>query len=388
MRKAYNEGDVGTFLRNKFSIPHSSYHSPLDRLPDFTKMHFIQASTVAMALMAASAVVADDSVSSSSLAARSWWPWSSSPSSNTYGSSLASQTCYGASGKPWDSTGTPGWYIGSGSAGNIPKWDSGDSRWCANSRYAHNSFCKKGNPTAKAPTNSSRCWGASGKAGWPRPKANGGSKASVSSASTSSSSSSASLSSVASTGSCAVSTQTIVLQASTVTVTATQDGTVVTSLVPTTVTSTLTDTTTATATTTATTTTTAVVPTGTPEAICNDQYQKVFKNLTTIADSGVYKGQVVGVAIVSNTYLTYGLADTAEQCLQICDDVDGCVFVNSYLDVEEDDADDPRHSGKYTCALYSTCAGVDKATNFGGQNDPNYISDSTGWCKTDYCKSS
>lgn len=58
----------------------------------------------------------------------------------------------------------------------------------------------------------------------------------------------------------------------------------------------------------------------------------------------------------------------------------------SYLDVEEDDMQDPRHSGKYTCALYSQC--VDPTVygnNWGGQNDPNSIVDSNGWCKSGSC---
>lgn len=84
-------------------------------------------------------------------------------------------------------------------------------------------------------------------------------------------------------------------------------------------------------------------------------------------------------------YLTYTLASTAAGCLTACDNVSGCVFVNSYLDVEVDDADEPRHDGSYTCAMYSVCVGSDQADNWGGQNDPNYITDSTGWCKGAGC---
>ncbi|CAO1614610.1 unnamed protein product [Parajaminaea phylloscopi] len=309
--------------------------------------------------------------------------WYGSSNINSYSSSSASKSCYGASGKPWDSNGSPGWYVGSGDAGDIPQWDNGDARWCNSARYAHSSFCRKGNPAGQAPANSANCWGANGHPGWPKPRPGkgGGSK-------TSTSTSASSPGNIGGPSSCQVATQTVIVQPSTVTVTRTAGGSVITSVITTTLTSVVVDVTTTTASTTTTATTTAVVPTGTPDPTCTDKYQKVFKNLTTIATSGIYSGQVVGVAVVANEYLTYGLADTPEQCLSICDEVDGCVFVNSYLDVEEDDKADPRHSGKYTCALYSACEGVDKGTNWGGQNDPNYITDSTGWCKTEACKNS
>lgn len=109
-----------------------------------------------------------------------------------------------------------------------------------------------------------------------------------------------------------------------------------------------------------------MVPTGSPDPVCEDGYQQTYNNYTTVADSGVYKGQLVGATVISDGYLTYGLADTAEDCLPVCDSVAGCVFVATYLDNEEDDTQEPRHSGKYTCALYSQCVGTDKATNFGG----------------------
>ncbi|CAO1622132.1 unnamed protein product [Parajaminaea phylloscopi] len=237
--------------------------------------------------------------------------------------SCASKPNYGASGKPW-SSGKPGWYIGDGSCGGgIPKWDQGDYRWCSHPKYGKNNYCKHGNQPCQPPKN-------------PHHGGHGGH------------------------GHGGVTTKT------------------------TTLTTTKTDVSTTTATVTTTTTTTAAAPSDTP--VCNNKYQVTFSDYKTVADSGIYKGQSVGAAIIANSYLTYGLAKKPEDCLAVCDQTAGCVFVNTFLDVEEDETEEPRHSGLYTCALYSACESTEKGTNFGGQNDPNHIEQSTGWCKSENCK--
>ncbi|KAF9269689.1 hypothetical protein L218DRAFT_916040 [Marasmius fiardii PR-910] len=85
-------------------------------------------------------------------------------------------------------------------------------------------------------------------------------------------------------------------------------------------------------------------------------------------------------AIQADGYLTFGLVDTVDDCKAMCDNVDGCTFINTYHDVNGKDG-----SPLLTCSLYSQCWGQDKATNMGGQSQPdgsiNHIEDSAGYCK-------
>ncbi|KAF9257235.1 hypothetical protein L218DRAFT_848002, partial [Marasmius fiardii PR-910] len=85
-------------------------------------------------------------------------------------------------------------------------------------------------------------------------------------------------------------------------------------------------------------------------------------------------------AIQADGYLTFGLVDTVNGCKAMCDNVDSCIFVNIYHDVNGKDG-----SPLLTCSLYSQCWGKETATNMGGQSQPdgsiNYISDSAGYCK-------
>ncbi|PWZ03729.1 hypothetical protein BCV70DRAFT_197929 [Testicularia cyperi] len=131
------------------------------------------------------------------------------------------------------------------------------------------------------------------------------------------------------------------------------------------------------------------------QPICNKGYQQVFKDYTTTAATGVYQGKVVGAATIDNeNYMTYGLSTSVEGCLTICDATSGCAFVNVYqdnVDNQDDISELPPSAqakfqpGQLTCALYRACSGTDKATNYGGQQDPTYITQSSGYCKGGQC---
>ncbi|TKY89785.1 hypothetical protein EX895_001082 [Sporisorium graminicola] len=131
-------------------------------------------------------------------------------------------------------------------------------------------------------------------------------------------------------------------------------------------------------------------------AVCKSGYEQVFKNYTTVAHGGVYDGKTVGAATIDNAnYITYLLVDNVDKCLQACNEEKGCFFVNIYQDNADkpEDIDDlpdsvkPKFTkGNLTCALYKACSGKDKATNYGGQQDPTYITDSDGYCKNGKCK--
>lgn len=313
----------------------------------------------------------------------------------SFGSSSCGRSNYGASGKPWNSWSQPGWYIGSGSVNGVAKWDQGDYRWCSSSRYSKNSFCKNGNGVGQAPASKPQCWGVQGGQGnYPRPRPHQGGSGSGSSSGSGSTASQG-------TSSAATSTVTSVVPTSTVQTTVV-DGvtTTSTSVGSSTMTTVITDAATATAVPTAGSSTSStdgasttsssapVIPTGPVQnGVCNNNYQLTFANYTTVAETGVYQGQVVGAAIIAGTYMTYGLAKTPQDCLTVCDQTAGCVFVNTFLDNEDDERDEPRHSGLYTCSLYSACEDITKATNYGGQQDPTYITESNGYCKSAACQS-
>ncbi|KAG7449444.1 uncharacterized protein BT62DRAFT_887106 [Guyanagaster necrorhizus] len=104
----------------------------------------------------------------------------------------------------------------------------------------------------------------------------------------------------------------------------------------------------------------------------DDGYTEVFSN---------YTGAVEG-----SDYLTYGLVDTCFSvylildCKDMCDSVDGCVYINSYHDVNGKGG-----SPLLTCSLFSKCHSIADATNVGGQTQTDgsidYITDSEGYCK-------
>ncbi|KAJ9473831.1 hypothetical protein PHBOTO_003900 [Pseudozyma hubeiensis] len=128
---------------------------------------------------------------------------------------------------------------------------------------------------------------------------------------------------------------------------------------------------------------------------CSGKYEQTYKNYQTVADSGVYEGKTVGAATIdSENYITYILTDSLDKCLKACDETSGCVFVNLYQDNAENPSDvdelppsaQPKYKkGNLTCALYKACSGTDKATNYGGQQDPTFITDSSAYCKSGKC---
>ncbi|KAJ7489260.1 hypothetical protein FB451DRAFT_1224388 [Mycena latifolia] len=97
------------------------------------------------------------------------------------------------------------------------------------------------------------------------------------------------------------------------------------------------------------------------------EYSQVFHDLTCAAQD--------------DSYLTYGLVDTVDDCIAMCDSVSGCTFFNTYHDV----------NGKYgstqlTCALFKYRLTAASAINCGGQSQPDgsvdYITNSDGYYKT------
>ncbi|KAF5366790.1 hypothetical protein D9758_006450 [Tetrapyrgos nigripes] len=82
-------------------------------------------------------------------------------------------------------------------------------------------------------------------------------------------------------------------------------------------------------------------------------------------------------------YLTYGLVDTVDDCKAMCLNVQGCVFINTYHDVNGKNG-----SPLLTCSLYTGCQGPETAINAGGQSQPdgsiNYITNSDGFCQAGY----
>ncbi|PBK78922.1 hypothetical protein ARMSODRAFT_1011440 [Armillaria solidipes] len=99
----------------------------------------------------------------------------------------------------------------------------------------------------------------------------------------------------------------------------------------------------------------------------DDSYTEVFCN---------YSGAVQS----DGDYQTYGLVDTVQECMDMCDSVAGCTFINTYHDVNGKGG-----STRLTCALFSKCHTTADADNRGGQTQPDgsvdYITDSAGYCK-------
>lgn len=139
----------------------------------------------------------------------------------------------------------------------------------------------------------------------------------------------------------------------------------------------------------------AIVPSPSPSAVdtdpyadpvCKSTYQVQYEDYKIVAPNGYWMGQTVGAAPRDDSYMTYTLADTVDQCLKACDGIEGCVFVNTYYDFNEDEDYLPKHApGVLTCAMFSKCVGTEKNDNFGGQDDPNQIKNSNGYCKSGAC---
>ncbi|KXN92434.1 hypothetical protein AN958_07993 [Leucoagaricus sp. SymC.cos] len=109
---------------------------------------------------------------------------------------------------------------------------------------------------------------------------------------------------------------------------------------------------------------TVTKPTPTPTP--TDGYTPTFHNITA--------------AVQADDYMTFGLVETIEDCLEMCDNVQGCTFANTYHDVNGKNG-----SPLLTCALFSKCHGPEDADNAGGQTQPDgsvdFIIESDGWCK-------
>ncbi|KAE9405252.1 hypothetical protein BT96DRAFT_988539 [Gymnopus androsaceus JB14] len=86
-------------------------------------------------------------------------------------------------------------------------------------------------------------------------------------------------------------------------------------------------------------------------------------------------------AIEAPDYLTYGLVDTVSDCEAMCDTVSGCIFINTYHDVNGKNG-----SPLLTCSLYSQYHTSAQAINTGGQTQPDgsidFITDSAGYDKS------
>ncbi|KAH7878831.1 hypothetical protein F5879DRAFT_695003 [Lentinula edodes] len=83
-------------------------------------------------------------------------------------------------------------------------------------------------------------------------------------------------------------------------------------------------------------------------------------------------------AIEGSGYLTYGLVDTISDCESMCNRVTGCIFINTYHDVNGKNG-----SPELTCSLYSELHTSAEAINKGGQTQPDgsidYVTDSDGY---------
>ncbi|KAK0482716.1 hypothetical protein IW261DRAFT_1050807 [Armillaria novae-zelandiae] len=98
----------------------------------------------------------------------------------------------------------------------------------------------------------------------------------------------------------------------------------------------------------------------------SDGYHQTFSNLTGATQAG--------------DYMTFGLVETVEACKAMCDNVNGCAFVNAYHDVNGKDG-----SPLLSCSLFTQCHSSSDAINRGGQSQPDgsidFITNSDGYCK-------
>ncbi|WVQ72978.1 hypothetical protein IAR50_002541 [Cryptococcus sp. DSM 104548] len=269
--------------------------------------------------------------------------------------SLCNQANYGAKGYPWQSSSTPGSFCSktkpsiSKAWAQIPFWDGGDNVRCSTSQRNNYNVCKGGNKKASLPKNCNP------------PHKHSKTTTSAGKTSAAVSSTKATVSTAASSGA----------------VSSLATNSTTTDFVP--VSSTSTDVA-------ATSTAAVVAPLSDP--VCESTYQVTYTNYTLVAPNGVWSGLTVGAATQDASYMTYTLATSVDDCLAACDQIEGCVFVNTYYDVNEQENYLPKHSdGVLTCSMYSTCVGTEKNDNWGGQDDPNTIVDSNGYCKSGACSS-
>ncbi|OCF34829.1 hypothetical protein I317_04029 [Kwoniella heveanensis CBS 569] len=286
--------------------------------------------------------------------------------------SLCNQQNYGASGVPWNSNSTPGSFCSKNKPSNnkywknLPFWDGGDKVRCSGSQRGRYNVCNGGNKKSNLPkkcnpphrgrktTTAAAATSTKAAASSAAPAA---SSAAVSSAAGSSASSAA--------GSSASSAaDSAVTGAVTAPVTATVTSSAATS------------------------TATGTDPNPYADPVCELSYQVQYTNYTRVAANGVWMGLTMGAAAQDASYMTYTLSTSVDDCLTACDQIEGCVFVNTYYDYNEEENYLPKHAdGVLTCAMFSTCVSTDNNDNWGGQDDPNTIVNSNGYCKSGSCSS-
>ncbi|KAK0226505.1 hypothetical protein IW262DRAFT_1431518 [Armillaria fumosa] len=114
------------------------------------------------------------------------------------------------------------------------------------------------------------------------------------------------------------------------------------------------------------------------------QYMEMFSNHTG--------------AVRASDYQTYTLVDSVQDCMDFCDSVEGCLFINRRSSVHPltrlsnfwliafHDVNGKDGSPDFTCSVFAGCHTADDATNTGGQTQPDgtidSIADSSGFCKT------
>ncbi|KAF9067195.1 hypothetical protein BDP27DRAFT_1423075 [Rhodocollybia butyracea] len=122
----------------------------------------------------------------------------------------------------------------------------------------------------------------------------------------------------------------------------------------------------------------------------NSNYEMVFWGTGTESEDR-------DASIEGTFYLTYSLVDNStysiDQCLDYCDSIPECVFVNLYYEFNNELLDHifSQHSN-LKCVAYGDVHSAQEKTNFGGQSlsgNPNgpltYIQQSSGWSSKALC---
>ncbi|WVQ94210.1 hypothetical protein IAU59_001288 [Kwoniella sp. CBS 9459] len=277
--------------------------------------------------------------------------------------SLCNQPNYGASGAPWNPNSAPGSFCSSNKPSNnrywrnLPFWDGGDRVRCSGSQRGRYNVCNGGNRKSNLPKKCNpphRGRKTTTVAAATSTKAAASSAAAVSSAAVSSAAGAAS-SAVASSAADPAITAPVTASATSSAAGSSATGT---------------------------------DPNPYADPVCELSYQVQYQNYTRVAANGVWMGLTMGAATQDASYMTYTLSTSVDDCLRACDQIEGCVFVNTYYDVNEEENYLPKHAdGVLTCAMFSTCVSTDKNDNWGGQDDPNTIVNSNGYCKSGSCSS-
>ena len=92
-------------------------------------------------------------------------------------------------------------------------------------------------------------------------------------------------------------------------------------------------------------------------------YQVQYLDYKLVAPNGYWMGQTVGSATQDGSYMTYTLANTVDECLKACDGIEGCVFVNTYYDTNDEENYLPKHApGVLTCAMFPSVSAPTRTT--------------------------